>query len=99
MRFAWKGIDGRLSWSDDERLALPAPLSENVGADQAVRLGDPRRLAGGGRRAAPAIVIAQLGLPRFLKCFSVLVACFRTSRSMRMVGMSVRPLTSRPISV
>jgi hypothetical protein len=35
-------IDGRLFWSDDDRVNLLAMLLENVGADQAVRLGDPR---------------------------------------------------------
>jgi|CXWL01.1.fsa_nt_gi hypothetical protein len=34
-------IDGKLLWSDDERRTLLALLLENVGADQAVRLGDP----------------------------------------------------------
>ena len=34
-------INGKLFGSDDERLALLALLLENVGADQAVRLGDP----------------------------------------------------------
>lgn len=33
--------DGRLFWSEDERLTLLALLLENVGADAAVRLGDP----------------------------------------------------------
>lgn len=34
-------VDGRLFWSDDERLTLLALLLENVGADAAVRLGNP----------------------------------------------------------
>lgn len=34
-------IDGRLFWSDEERLALLGLLLENLGADAAVRLGDP----------------------------------------------------------
>jgi hypothetical protein len=33
---------GRLFWSDDERLRLLGLLLENVGADAAVRMGDPR---------------------------------------------------------
>lgn len=32
---------GKLFWDDTQRLTLLAPLLENVGADQAVRLGDP----------------------------------------------------------
>ena len=32
---------GRLFWSDTERVNLLALLLENVGADRAVRLGDP----------------------------------------------------------
>lgn len=32
-------IDGRLYWTDEERLTMLALLLENVGADQAVRLG------------------------------------------------------------
>lgn len=32
---------GRLFWSDADRLALLGLLLENVGADAAVRLGDP----------------------------------------------------------
>ena len=32
---------GQLFWSDEERLHLLAMLLENVGADAAVRLGDP----------------------------------------------------------
>ena len=31
---------GRLLWSDEERLALLAMLLENLGADEAVRLGE-----------------------------------------------------------
>ena len=34
--------DGRLFWSDEERLTLLALLLENVGADAAVRLGNPQ---------------------------------------------------------
>lgn len=34
-------IDGRLFWDDEQRLALLALLLENVGADAAVRLGNP----------------------------------------------------------
>ena len=34
-------IQGKLLWTDDERLTLLALLLENVGADAAVRLGDP----------------------------------------------------------
>ena len=33
-------VEGRLLWDDEERLALLAMLLENVGIDQAVRLGD-----------------------------------------------------------
>ena len=33
--------DGKLFWDDTQRLTLLALLLENVGADQAVRLGDP----------------------------------------------------------
>lgn len=33
---------GRLFWSDTDRVNLLALLLENVGADRAVRLGDPR---------------------------------------------------------
>lgn len=33
--------DGRLFWSDRDRLTLLGLLLENVGADAAVRLGDP----------------------------------------------------------
>jgi hypothetical protein len=35
-------IDGQLLWDDEERLTLLALLLENVGADAAVRLGDPK---------------------------------------------------------
>ena len=35
-------IDGKLLADEDERLTLLALLLENVGADAAVRLGDPR---------------------------------------------------------
>ena len=34
--------EGRLFWSDADRVNLLALLLENVGADRAVRLGDPR---------------------------------------------------------
>lgn len=34
-------FEGKLLWSDEERLALLGLLLENVGADQAVKLGDP----------------------------------------------------------
>ncbi len=34
-------IDGELLWSDEERLAMLGVILEQVGADQAVRLGDP----------------------------------------------------------
>ena len=34
-------IDGELLWSDEERLAMLGAILEQVGADQAVRLGDP----------------------------------------------------------
>ena len=34
-------IDGKLFWDDTQRLLLLALLLENVGVDQAVRLGDP----------------------------------------------------------
>ena len=34
-------IEGRLLWSEEERLTLLALLLENVGVDAAVRLGDP----------------------------------------------------------
>jgi hypothetical protein len=34
--------DGKLFWSDDQRLLLLGLLLENVGLDAAVRLGDPR---------------------------------------------------------
>jgi hypothetical protein len=45
-------IDGRLFWSEAERLNLLGLLLENEGADKAVRLGDPEVW----RRA-----VAQLG--------------------------------------
>ncbi len=35
-------IDGKLLWTDEERLNLLGLLLENVGADAAVHLGDPR---------------------------------------------------------
>jgi hypothetical protein len=34
-------IEGRLFWSDEDRLAMLGLLLENLGADAAVRLGDP----------------------------------------------------------
>jgi hypothetical protein len=34
-------VDGKLLWSDEDRETLLALLLENVGADRAVRLGDP----------------------------------------------------------
>jgi hypothetical protein len=34
-------IDGELLWSDEERVAMLGVILEQVGADQAVRLGDP----------------------------------------------------------
>jgi hypothetical protein len=33
---------GKLYWRDEDRLTMLALLLENLGADQAVRLGDPR---------------------------------------------------------
>ncbi len=33
--------EGKLFWDDEQRVALLGLLLENVGADQAVRLGDP----------------------------------------------------------
>jgi hypothetical protein len=35
-------IRGKLYWRDEDRLNMLALLLENIGADQAVRLGDPR---------------------------------------------------------
>lgn len=35
-------IEGKLFWSDQERLTMLALLLENVGADAAVRLGEPQ---------------------------------------------------------
>ena len=35
-------IKGRLFWSEEGRVAMLALLLENVGADKAVRLGDPK---------------------------------------------------------
>jgi hypothetical protein len=35
-------IDGKLLWDDEARVNLLGLLLENVGADRAVRLGDPR---------------------------------------------------------
>ena len=34
-------LDGRILWDEDERVTLLGLLLENVGADRAVRLGDP----------------------------------------------------------
>jgi hypothetical protein len=34
-------VDGKLFWSDEQRLKMLALLLENVGADAAVRIGDP----------------------------------------------------------
>lgn len=34
-------IDGKLLWDDEDRVLLLGLLLENVGADRAVRLGDP----------------------------------------------------------
>lgn len=34
-------IEGRLYWTEEDRLNMLALLLENVGADRAVRLGDP----------------------------------------------------------
>jgi len=34
-------IEGKLLWDDEQRLLLLGLLLENVGADAAVRLGDP----------------------------------------------------------
>lgn len=36
-------IEGKLFWSDEDRLRMLALLLENVGIDQAVRVGDPQR--------------------------------------------------------
>lgn len=35
-------IRGKLFWCEEDRLAMLALLLENVGADRAVRIGDPR---------------------------------------------------------
>jgi hypothetical protein len=35
-------VDGKLFWTDDERLTALALLLENVGIDEAVNLGDPQ---------------------------------------------------------
>jgi len=35
-------IDGRLFWSEEDRINLLGCLLENLGADAAVRLGDPQ---------------------------------------------------------
>ena len=34
-------VDGKLFWSEEERLTMLALLLENVGVDQAVRIGNP----------------------------------------------------------
>ena len=34
-------VDGKLFWSDEDRLTMLALLLENVGTAQAVRIGDP----------------------------------------------------------
>lgn len=34
-------IDGKILWDDDQRVQLLGLLLENLGADRAVRLGDP----------------------------------------------------------
>lgn len=34
--------DGKLFWNDEERLTMLGLLLENVGADRAVRFGDPQ---------------------------------------------------------
>ncbi len=34
-------VDGKLFWDDEERLAILGLLLENVGAEAAVKLGDP----------------------------------------------------------
>lgn len=36
-----EAVGGKLFWDDEERLAMLGLLLENVGADAAVRLGDP----------------------------------------------------------
>lgn len=35
-------VEGRLFWSDEDRLTMLGLLLENIGIDRAVRLGDPR---------------------------------------------------------
>jgi hypothetical protein len=35
-------VDGKLFWSEKDRLNVLAMLLENVGVDKAIRLGDPR---------------------------------------------------------
>jgi len=35
-------FDGKLFWADEQRLTMLALLLENVGIDQAVRLGNPQ---------------------------------------------------------
>lgn len=37
-----EATDGKLFWDDEQRIAMLGLLLENVGADAAVRLGDPR---------------------------------------------------------
>ena len=34
-------VEGKMFWSDEQRLTMLALLLENVGANQAVRIGDP----------------------------------------------------------
>ena len=34
-------IEGKLFWSEEERITMLALLLENIGADEAVRLGNP----------------------------------------------------------
>ena len=45
-------LEGKLLWSHEERLALLGLLLENVGADEAVKLGDPSVWAGAVRHRA-----------------------------------------------
>jgi hypothetical protein len=37
-----EAIDGKLFWSDEQRLTMLGMMLEQVGADRAVRLGDPQ---------------------------------------------------------
>lgn len=37
-----KMTDGKLYWTDEERLTMLGLLLENVGIDKAIRLGDPK---------------------------------------------------------